>query len=333
MMRYIEAACLARRTFVSVLAVGAVLALAPLQSAQAKWPERPIRLVLPFGAGGVADVTARIVAEKLSDKLGQRVVVENQPGPGGINAARAVTTAQPDGYTLGLLSNGTAISVGLFNKLPFDPVAQFEMVSLVGTFDLVFVVDANSPYKTLGDFVKAAKAEPGKLNVGTIAVGSTQNLGAELFKSTADANVQIVPYKNSPDIVVALLRNDVQMMVDFPPSIQGQVNDKKVRVLASSAGKRSPLMPDVPTVAESGVPGYDVSSWNGIFAPKGTPKEIVDTLNKAINEAVAMPDVKEKFAALGVVAQGSTPDEVMARLTADIKKWDAVIAKAGIPKK
>jgi len=333
MMHYFRMARFPRRAFVSAMAVGVMLALAPFQAAQAKWPERPIRLVLPFGAGGVADVTARIVAEKLSDKLGQRVVVENQPGPGGINAARAVTTAQPDGYTLGLLSNGTAISVGLFNKLPFDPVTQFEMVSLVGTFDLVFVVDANSPYKTLGDFVKAAKAEPGKLNVGTIAVGSTQNLGAELFKSTADANAQIVPYKNSPDIAVALLRNDVQMMVDFPPSIQGQVNDKKVRILASSAAKRSPLMPDVQTAAEAGVAGYDVSSWNGIFAPKGTPKEIIDTLNKAINEAVAMPDVKEKFAALGVVAQGSTPAEVMTRLQADIKKWDAVIAKAGIPKK
>jgi tripartite-type tricarboxylate transporter receptor subunit TctC len=332
MMHSFKAARWTRRAFVSALAAGAIVAMAPLQ-AQAKWPERPIRLVLPFGAGGVADVTARIVADKLSDKLGQRVVIENQPGPGGINAARTVVNAQPDGYTLGLLSNGTAISVGLFNHLPFDPVKQFEMVSLIGTFDLVFAVDAGSPYKTLGDFMNAAKAEPGKLNVGTIAVGSTQNLGAELFKSTADAPIQIVPYKNSPDIVVALLRNDVQLMVEFPPSIQGQVNDKKIRILASSAAKRSPLMPNVPTVAESGVPGYDVSSWNGIFAPKGTPKEIIDALNRAVNEAVAMPDVKEKFATLGVVAQGSTPEEVMNRLTADIKKWDAVIAKAGIPKK
>ena len=332
-MNYFKRSLLSRRLLVSGLAMAALFAAAPLQSAQAKWPERPIRLVLPFGAGGVADVTARIVAEKMSDKLGQRVVIENQPGPGGINAARTVVSAQPDGYTLGLLSNGTAISVGLFNNLPFDPVKQFDMVSLIGTFDLVFVVDANSPYKSIEDFVKAAKAEPGKLNVGTIAVGSTQNLGAELFKSTADAPMQIVPYKNSPDIVVALLRNDVQLMVDFPPSIQGQVNDKKLRVLASSAAKRSPLSPDVPTVAESGVPGYDVSSWNGVFAPKGTPKEIIEALNKAINEAVAMPEVKEKFAALGVVAQGSTPDEVMKRLTDDIKKWDAVIAKAGIQKK
>lgn len=317
----------------ALIAAAALLVAAPLGEAQAKWPEKPIRLVLPFGPGGVADVTARVVADKLSEKLGQRVAIENMPGPGGINAARAVTRAEPDGYTLGLLSNGTAISVGLFNHLPFDPVKDFQMVSLVGTFDLVFAVNAQSNYKSLADVIKAAKEKPGKLNLGTIAVGSTQNLGAELFKSTAGADLQIVPYKNSPDIVVALLRNDVDVMIDFPPAIQGQVNDKKVRVLASSGAKRSPLSPDVPTAAESGVPGYDVSSWNGIFAPKGTPKEIVDQLNKAINEVVALPEVKDKFAQLGVVAQGSTPQEVLDRLTADIKKWSAVIDQAKIEKK
>ena len=142
------------------------------------------------------------------------------PGPGGINAARAVVNAPPDGYTMGLVTNGTAISVAAFNHLPFDPVKQFEMVSMLGEFDLVFAVNAKSDYKTLADFIKAAKAQPGKLNVGTIAVGGTQNLGAELFKSLADVNVQIVPYKNSPDIVVALLRNDVQMLVEFPPAVQ-----------------------------------------------------------------------------------------------------------------
>src|SRR5215471_15502648 len=201
----------------------ALLALAPLNAAQAAWPEKPIKLVLPFGAGGVADVTARILADKLGQKLNQRVVVENMPGPGGIQAARAVTTAPPDGYTLAYVTNGTSISVAAFKSLPFDPVKDFSMVSMVGTFDLVFVVNAQSEYKTLGDFLKAARANPGKLNIGTIAVGGTQNLGGELFKSLANINVQIVPYKNSPDIVVALLRNDVQMMVDFPPAVQGQV--------------------------------------------------------------------------------------------------------------
>ena len=209
-----------------------ILALAPVQ-AQAKWPEKPVRIVLPFGAGGVADVTARIMADKLSEKFGQRVYVENMPGPGGIAAARAVIGSPPDGYSLAYVTNGTAISVAAFNTLPFDPVKDFSMVSMVGTFDLVFVVNADSEYKTLADFVKAAKAQPGKLNIGTIAVGGTQNLGGELFKSLAGLNVQIVPYKGSPDIVVALLRNDVQLMVDFPPAVQGQVNDGKLKVLAT----------------------------------------------------------------------------------------------------
>jgi tripartite-type tricarboxylate transporter receptor subunit TctC len=289
--------------------------------------------VLPFGAGGVADVTARIMADKLSEKFGQRVYVENMPGPGGIAAARAVISAAPDGYTMAYVTNGTAISVAAFNKLPFDPVKDFEMVSTVGTFDLVFVVNSSSEFKTLADFVKAAKANPGKLNIGTIAVGGTQNLGGELFKSVADLNVQIVPYKNSPDIVVALLRNDVQMMVDFPPATQGQVNDGKLKILATSSPKRSPLFPNVPTVDEAGVKGYEVISWNGVGAPKGTPKEVIDTMNKAIREVMAMPDVVASFAKVGVVAQASTPEELKERLVSDIKKWDAVIVKAGIPKK
>jgi tripartite-type tricarboxylate transporter receptor subunit TctC len=315
-----------------IFAFAAFVALASLSQAQAAWPDRPVKIVLPFGPGGVADVTARIVADKLSDKLGQRFVIENMPGPGGINAARAVTTAAPDGYTMGLVTNGTAISVAAFNRLSFDPAKEFDMVSTIGLFDLVFAVNAESGFKTLGDFVKAAQAQPGKLNIGTIAVGGTQNLGAELFKSMKGLNVIIVPYKNSPDIVVALLRNDVQMLVEFPPAIQGQVNDGKLRVLASSAPKRSPFMPNVPTVAET-VPGYEVTSWNAIFAPKGTPKEIVDTLNRAIREVVAMPDVKEKFAKVGVIAQASSPQELMDRLTSDIKKWDDVVEKAHIPKK
>jgi len=301
--------------------------------AQAAWPEKPVRLVLPFGAGGVADVTSRIMADKLSTKFGQRVVVENMPGPGGIAAARAVINAAPDGYTMALVTNGTAISVASFIKLPFDPVKEFEMVSMVGTFDLVFVVNPGSEYKTIGDFIKAAKAAPGKLNIGTIAVGGTQNLGAELFKSMANINVQIVPYKNSPDIVLALLRNDVQMMVDFPPAVQGQVNDGKLRILASSSPKRSALLPNIPTVDESGVKGYEVISWNGIGAPKGTPKDVIDSMNKAMHEVLATPEIKAAFEKVGVEAHASSPAELMDRLTSDIKKWNAVVDKAGIPRK
>jgi tripartite-type tricarboxylate transporter receptor subunit TctC len=327
-----RAAAMARGAL-TALAIGGLAAAVQSGAAQAAWPDHPIRFVLPFGPGGVADVTSRIVADKLGQKLGQRVVVENMPGPGGINAARAVVTAPPDGYTLGLITNGTAISVAAFNNLPFDPVKQFEMISTLGEFDLVFVVNAQSEYKTLGDFLKAAKANPGKLNIGTIVVGSTQDLGAELFKSMADANVIIVPFKNSPDVVVALLRNDVQMLVEFPPAVQGQVNDNKLRILASSSPKRSPLMPNVPTVAESGVKGYEVTSWNGVFAPKGTPKEVVDKVNKAMHEILAQDEIKASFAKVGVIAHAGTPEELMGRLTSDIKKWNAVIDKAGIPRK
>lgn len=316
----------------AVLAVAALM-VAPLGGAKAAWPEKPIKIVLPFGVGGVADVTSRIMADKLSQKLGQRVVIENMPGPGGINAARAVITAPPDGYTMALVTNGTAISVAAFKSLPFDPVKDFEPVSMVGTFDLVFVVNSESEYKTLGDFIKAAKAQPGKLNIGTIAVGGTQNLGAELFKSMADLNVQIVPYKNSPDIVVALLRNDVQMQVDFPPAVQGQVNDGKIRVLATSSPKPSPLLKGVPTVDQAGVKGFEVISWNAVGAPKGTPKEVIATMSKAMHEVLDMPDVKEQFAKVGVVAHASSADEMMGRLTGDIKKWNDVINKAGIERK
>jgi tripartite-type tricarboxylate transporter receptor subunit TctC len=312
----------------------AVLMLAPSE-VKAAWPEKPIKIVLPFGAGGVADVTARIMADKLSQKLGQRVVIENMPGPGGINAARAVITSPPDGYTMALVTNGTAISVAAFKSLPFNPVKDFEPVSMVGTFDLVFVVNSQSEYKTLADFIKAAKAQPGKLNIGTIAVGGTQNLGAELFKSMADLNVQIVPYKNSPDIVVALLRNDVQMQVDFPPAVQGQVNDGRIRVLATSSPQPSPLptLKGVPTVDQAGVKGFEVISWNAVGAPKGTPKEVVTTMSNAMHEVLAMPDVKEQFAKVGVVAHASSAGELMGRLTSDIKKWNEVIDKAGIERK
>ncbi len=327
-----DAVRIARRA--ALLAMPAILlAFAPIGQAQAKWPEKPVKIILPFGAGGVADVTARIMADKLEKILGQRVVIENMPGPGGINAARAVVTSPPDGYTMGFVTNGTAISVAAFKNLPFNPVTQFDMVSGLGQFDLQFAVSADSEYKTLGDFIKAAKANPGKLNVGTIAVGGTQNLGAELFKSLAKVDVVIVPYKNSPEIVLAMLRKDVHMLIEFPAAIKGQVASGKLRVLASSGVKREDQMPNVPTVEEFGVKGYVVSSWNGVFAPKGTPKDVIDTMNKAMHEVLAMEDVKEQYAKLGVDPHPTTPAELMDTLKADIKKWDEVITKAGIPKK
>jgi len=320
-----------RKILLALLAAALSAALAP--QAQAKWPDKPVKLVLPFGAGGVADVTSRILADRLEKKFGERFIIENMPGPGGINAARTVVSAVPDGYTLGLVTNGTAISVADFNHLPFDPVKQFEMISGLGQFNLLFAVDAKSKYKTLQDVLADAKANPGKLNLGTIVVGSTQDLGAELLKSMSGENFAIVPFKNSPEVIVAILRNDIQLLVDFPPALKGQIAAGKLRVLASTGAKREADMPNVPTVDESAIKGYEVVSWNGVFAPKGTPKEVIDAMNQAMHEILAQPDVKEQFAKVGVEAHATTPDELMARLKADISKWTAVIEKAHIPKK
>jgi len=316
----------------SVILTASALGLPQIARAQQNYPSRPIRFVLPFAAGGVADITSRLAAEKLGEKLGQRIVIDNQPGPGGISAARSVLSAPPDGYTLGLVSNGTAISVAIYNALPFDPVKDFATISTLGTFDLVFATNADSQFRTLQDFIKTAREQPGKLNVGTIAVGSTQHLGAELFKSTAGLDFQIIPYRGTPEVIIALLRNDVQLMDDFYAPMKGSLLDNKIRPVATSGTARTSYLPAVPTVQESGVAGYDVTSWNGIFARSGTPVEIINLLNGKVREVVAMADVKAKYAELGVEATASTPEELKARIEADIKKWAAVVEKAGIPK-
>jgi tripartite-type tricarboxylate transporter receptor subunit TctC len=325
-----------RRAFCKALAGLALGSGLPATSdfarAQANYPNRPVRLILPFGAGGVADVTSRLTAEKLGEKLGQRFVVENQPGAGGINATRSVLGAAPDGYTLGLVTNGTAISVPLFKALPFDPVKDFALISTLGYFDLVFVANGESKLRTLQDFVKAARERPGKLNVGTINVGSTQNLGAELFKSSAGLDFQVVPYRGSPEIIIGLLRNDVDLMVDFYAAFRAGLQDGKLRALAVSSTKRSPILPDAQTVQQAGVRDYEVTSWNGMFAPQGTPGEIIDLLNRSLRDILAIPEVKKQYADVGIEAKASTPEELATRLRQDIEKWSQVIERAGIPK-
>src|ERR1700716_4005613 len=252
-----------RRQFSRVLAAALAAPLSPARQtalAQAHYPSRPVRFILPFGAAGVADITSRLAAEKLGDKLGQRFVVENQPGPGGIAAARGVLSQAPDGYTIGLVTNGTSISAAIYKTLPFDPVKDFACISTIGAFDLFFATNAESEFKTLPDFIKAAREQPGKLNVGTINVGGTQNLAAELLKSLAGVNFQIIPYRGTPDVIVALLRNDVQLLVEFYAPIKSTLADKKIRAVAGSGTKRSPFLGAVPTAAQAGVAGYEVTS-------------------------------------------------------------------------
>jgi tripartite-type tricarboxylate transporter receptor subunit TctC len=310
----------------------AALAVAAVPAAAQTYPTRPVRMILPFGAGGVADITARVVAERLGDKVGQRFIIENMPGAGGIAAARAVLSAPADGYTLALLSNGTAVSVGLFKSLPFDPMKDFLPISSLGYFDFVVATGADSAFKTMADVVKYAKDNPGKLNVGTINVGSTQNLSGELLKSAAGIQFQIIPYRGTPEVLIAALRNDANIMIDNYSAMKSNLADGKLRALASTGEAKSIVLKDVPTVQEAGVKGYDVVSWNALFAPRGTPAEVIDRLNGALKEVLAMPDVKARLLELGIEAKASTPQEIQDRLKSDIDKWSKVIEAAGIQK-
>jgi tripartite-type tricarboxylate transporter receptor subunit TctC len=308
------------------------LILAATPAPAQTYPTRPVRIILPFAAGGIADITTRLIADRLGDKLGQRIIVDNQPGAGGIAAARSVLASPADGYTLALVTNGTAISVPLFKTLPFDPVKDFVPISGLGTFDLALAVGAASAYHTLGDFLKEAKAEPGKLNVGTISVGSTQNLGAELLRSLSGDSFTLITYRTAPETVIAVLRNDIQLLVEYYATVKPGLEDGKLRVVAMSGERRSPVLPKVPTVAEAGVPGYVVTSWNALFGPAGTPQDIIDKLNRLVREVMAMPDVKRRLLDLGIEAQAGSPDEIEARLKADIAKWTKVIDDAKVPK-
>lgn len=314
------------------LAALAVVAASSAPVQAQTYPDRPVRIVLPFGAGGVADITARIVADALGAEMKQRFVVENAPGAGGIAAARNVLSSPADGYTLAMLTNGTAISVPLFKSLPFDPTKDFLPISSLGYFDFVIGTNADTKFKVLGDALKVAKADPGKLNVGTINIGSSQNLSAELLKTTANVGFTIIPYRATPEVIVGVLRNDVQVMIDSYAAMKSGLQEGKILPLATTGKTRSQSLPNVPTVEQSGVPGYEVLSWNALFAPKGTPQNVIDALNAALKKVLATEEVKKKLLDLGIEAKSSTPAEIATRLSDDIKKWGAVIEKANIPK-
>lgn len=310
---------------------GIIFSAAPQSaSAQPSYPNKPIRLIVGFGAGGLADITMRLVTDKLSERLGQRVVVENRPGAGGGVAAQAAASAPADGYTLIVLSIGTAISVSLMKSLPFDPLKDFAPISSVAFFDLLLLVNANSPIKTLNDLLADARAKGNRFTIGTINPGSSQNLSAELFKTTAKVDATIIPHKTTPETLAALTRGDVTMVVESYAALKGAIDGGQARAVASTGKTRS--LPNVPTAEESGLPGYDVVGWNAIFAPSGTPREVVALLNKHIVEVMAMPDVRERILKLGTEPRASTPEELGALLRHDIKKWGDVIAAAKLEK-
>jgi tripartite-type tricarboxylate transporter receptor subunit TctC len=315
-----------------LLAAAAAIAAPAAAQSQADYPTRPVTLIVPYGPGGVADVGMRILGDKLSSRLGQQFVVENRPGAAGVVAAQAGAAAAPDGYTLLMTGNNTAIAVALFKSLPYSILTDFDSVSTAAFFDVLIVTRAGSPLHSVADIVAAAKTNPGKLNIGTINPGSTQNLAAELFISTADIQATIVPFRTSPDMAGAVIRGDVDVAFEFYAAVSGLLADKKIVALASTGTQRTAYLPDVPTVIENGIKDYDVTSWNGLSVPAGTPKAVVATLNAAMKEVIPGPDVQSKSAQMGMAMRWSTPEDMTARMKADIAKWGAVIDKAGIAK-
>jgi len=318
----------ARFTRRPLLAAALAFALPGLAAAQ--FPNRAITLVVPFAPGGIADVTARTVAEAMAKHLGQPVVVDNRPSAGSIVATQAVISAKPDGHTLLLISNGHAVSAGLFKKLPYDTVKDLAPVSTLGFFDLALVADSASRFTSVPQLLQQAKAAPGQIKLGTIAVGSTQHLAAKLFETESGAEFLIVPYKTSPAVLMAVRSGEVDVALEITGPVIPQLNGGGLKALAVTSSQRNPALPDVPTLQQSGVANYNVSSWNAIAAPAGTPPAVIERLNRAIRDAVASPAIADKLQKTGMRLQAGSPEQAQALLAGDIRRWTDVIRKAKI---
>jgi tripartite-type tricarboxylate transporter receptor subunit TctC len=303
-----------------------------LVNAADPYPNKPIRLILGYGPGGVADITARLIAQKMSDSMGQQIVVDNRPSAGGIVAAQAVAAADPDGYTILHLNYGNAVSEALFKKLPYDIQKDFEPVSLMGSFDVVMLVDKNSDIQSVADFIAKAKANPEKYNLGSVSIGSGQHMAASLFKNMAGLQVEIIPYKATSNLFMSLKSKDISVAFEvISPAMQALKNGD-MRALAVSSAKRYEGLPQVPTTAESGVKGYDVVAWNGMAVPAKTPRAIVDRLNKEINLALKDPDVRAKFQSVGIDPKGGTPEDFKAIITSEVAKWKKLVVQLNMEK-
>jgi tripartite-type tricarboxylate transporter receptor subunit TctC len=309
-----------------------VLTGAHMASAESKYPDKPVRIILPFGPGGVADVTMRLVAQKLSDKLGQNFFIDNRPGAGGIVSAKAVLSYPADGYTLYFTGNGSAISESLFKSLPFNITRDFTSVSLLAGFDMLLVTQSNSQVDSVQKLVAFAKANPGKLNFGTISRGSTQNLSAELFKLVTGVSATVVVFRTTPDLITAIMRGEIDVGFDYYAAFRSMLVAEKIKVIATSGDHPAPGVSGVPTVKDSGYPEYVVTSWNGLSAPTGTPADIVARLNQEIIAILKTPDIESRMAELGMEPMVEAPEAMTQRMESDIAKWAKVIDAAKIEK-
>ncbi|WP_225781389.1 tripartite tricarboxylate transporter substrate binding protein [Xenophilus sp. Marseille-Q4582] len=323
-----------RRFLLNLASLAAAGGAARLAQAQPAFPSRPLRIVVPNAAGGGADLTARAVGQKLAGALGQPVVIENKPSAGGVVAGEQVARAEADGHTLLLISSGTAVSAALFARQPFDALADFAPVSMLAHFDLAIAVSATSRFKTLAELLAWARANPGKLNIGTPQIGTTQHLAAELFKLRAGIDAQTVPFNGTPPVITAVRGGEIDAMVDILGPLMSNIQGNALRALAVMGPARAPELPQVPTVRESGgsLKDFDVSSWNGLAVPAKTPPAIVERLSREVQQAVALPEVRQQLQALNLTAQGSSPQQLRERLAGDIRRWSEVIAAAKIPR-
>ena len=312
--------------------VAVVVALAAQAALAQSWPAKPIRLVVPFAPGGSSEIIARSLAAQLSTSLGQQVYVDNRPGGAGNVAMEEVKRAAPDGYTMILGHVGVlAVNPALFGKsLPYDPAKDFIPVSLVATVPNVIAVNPDLPVTTLADLVRKAKAEPSKLNYGSAGNGSAGHLAMEYFKSQAKVDIVHVPYKGTGPMLTDLMGGQTQMTFNGVPPIIGQIKGGKLRPIAVGSSKRVPSLPDVPTIAESGYPGFETSQWYGILLPAGTPAPIVERLHREIVAALAKPDTTRRIVEDGGVAVGNSPAEFAALIVREEKRWGEVVRNAGV---
>jgi tripartite-type tricarboxylate transporter receptor subunit TctC len=295
-----------------------------------EYPVRPIRVIVPFGPGGLADVTVRIAGEELNNSLGQPVIIENRPGAGGVAATSAMLNADPDGYTLIVLTNGTTIAETQFTDLPYDITKDLRPVSALAWFDLVLMTSPDSGLTSLQSVLDYAKSNPNGLRIATINPGSTQQLSAELFKNKAGIMATVISYRSTPDVLGALIRKEVDLVIDAYTGLKGAIDGGQAVPIAVTGEVRNPAMPDVPTVGEAGVPDYVVTGWNAIYTHKDTPDAIVAKLNAAISSVTELPAIKSRFEELGVEARASTPEAMQERLLADIIKWRDVMTSANL---
>jgi tripartite-type tricarboxylate transporter receptor subunit TctC len=314
-----------------LLSLAACAALAATTAAAQSFPAKPVRIVVPFAPGGANDVIARVVAQRLAEPLGQQVLVDNRGGAGGAIGADLVAKATPDGYTLLLANPGpNAINPVLQPKTPYDPIRDFSMITLMAVSPQVLVVHPSLPVKSVKEFIAMARARPGQINYGSSGTGAITHLAMEFFKAKTKTDIVHIPYKGANIALTELVGGQVSAIFAALGSIQSMIGSQRIRVIGVAAAERTPLLPGVPAIAESGITDFEVVNWFGIVGPANLPRPVVERLNRAINQVVQSADSKERFAGMGFVPRGTTPEELDRHIRAEIARWSAVIKSQNI---